>query len=89
MSFSISAVAPGSATLDSLDSIPAAKVPVIKPTATEQILALASDGQAAAVIASSLGVPISQVDSALGITSSATSEASALLALSGRLSVQG
>ncbi|MGD0648657.1 MAG: hypothetical protein ABR971_11750 [Acidobacteriaceae bacterium] len=89
MSFTISAVAPDSSTFDSPDSSLTAKAPVSEPTATEQIHALALGGQSLDIIASSLGVPISQVDSALDITPSSTSEASALSALSGRLSVEG
>jgi hypothetical protein len=89
MSLSISAVSPGTS-YDPQDATPATKAPAIKQTSTQQIHTLASSGQSAAVIASSLGLPISQVDSALGITtsSSSTSQASALVALSGRLSVQ-
>jgi hypothetical protein len=92
MSFSISGITPGSASLNSLDPSSPANVPVIKATATQQIQDLASAGQSASVIASSLGVPVSQVDAALGITSTnttnSTSEATALVALSGRLSIQ-
>jgi hypothetical protein len=85
MSLSISAIAP---TLDPPVSSSTTKEPAVKPTASQQIQALASGGQSAAAIASSLGLPISQVDSTLGITSSSTNQASALLALSGRLSVK-
>ena len=89
MSFSVSGVTPGSASFNSPDPSSPANVPVIKPTATQQIQDLASAGQPASVIASSLGVPVSQVDAALGITTTnSTSEASALAALSGRLSIQ-
>jgi hypothetical protein len=89
MSFTISVVSPDSTTFDSSNFSLPAQAPVTKPTTNEQILTLASGGQSAAVIAYSLGVPITQVDTALGITSSSTSQVSALLALAGRLSVQG
>jgi hypothetical protein len=90
MSFSVSGVGSGSS-YDALDAAASAKAPIIKPTATQQIHTLASSGQSASVIASTVGVPVSQVDADLGITSSgssdATSQASALVALAGRLSV--
>ena len=80
MTFSISGFTP-------LDSSSTANVPA--PTATQQIHDLASAGESASVIAVSLGVPVSQVDTDLGITTSnSTTETSALVALSGRLSVQ-
>jgi len=89
MSFSISPVVSDIATADSQSLSSTAQAPVIKPTATEQILAMHSSGQSAAVIASSLGVTVAEVDTTLGITSSADTQASALSALAGRLSVQG
>ena len=89
MSLSISAASLNDASFDrSLDDPSNARGAVTKPTASQQIQELASAGESAALIASSLGVPVSQVDSALGITSGSTSQASALVALSGRLSVQ-
>ena len=90
MSLSISAATLTNASYDPTEDAPTptAKASTIKPTANQQIHELASSGQSADQIASSLGVPVSQVDSALGITSSSTSQASALVALSGRLSVQ-
>jgi hypothetical protein len=88
MAFSVTGVGYG-AGYDAVDAAQTAKAPVVKPTATQEIHTLAAGGQSASVIASTLGVPVSQVDSALGITtnSSSTSEASALVALAGRLSV--
>ena len=89
MSLSISVASLSKASYDSTpDPTSSAKTAGVKPTATQQIHQLASSGESASLIASSLGVPVSQVDSALGITSSSTSQASALVALSGRLSVQ-
>ncbi len=90
MSFSISGVNLSNTPLGpSSDPLPAAKAAAIKPTATQQIQQLASAGESASLIASSLGVPIAQVDSTLGVTSSSTTQSSALLALSTRLSVRG
>ena len=89
MSFSVSGVGSGSV-YDAVGAAATAKAPVVKPTAVQQIHTLASSGQSAAVIASTVGVPVSQVDADLGITSgssNATSQASALVALAGRLSV--
>ncbi|RXH54983.1 hypothetical protein [Granulicella sibirica] len=87
MSLSISAANLSNASYDPAEDA-ARKAPAIKPTTTQEIHTLASSGQPAALIASSLGVPVSQVDADLGITTSSTSQASALVALSGRLSVQ-
>jgi hypothetical protein len=87
MSFSISPIS--SISFDTTaDSSPAPKAPAVKPTANEQIQQMASAGQSAALIASALGMPVSQVDSVLGISSSSTDQASALVALSGRLSAR-
>lgn len=89
MSFAISVVTPDNTTFDSSNFSLPAKLPVTKPTTNQQILTLAAGGQSATLIASSLGVPITQVDTALGITSTSTTQSSALFALAGRLSVQG
>jgi len=86
MSLSISASTPP---LDPPDSSLTTKEPLVKPTASQQILTLSSGGQSASLISSTLGIPIAQVDSTLGITSSSTNQDSALSALSARLSVQG
>jgi hypothetical protein len=89
MSFSVSAVNASNRFIDpSLDTSAAPKVAVLKQTATQEIQQLASSGDSASLIASSLGIPISQVDSTLGVTSSSTNQASALLALSSRLNVR-
>ena len=87
MSLSISAATLSNASYDPTGDA-TKKASAVKPTTTQEIHNLASSGQSASLIATSLGVPVSQVDSALGITTSSTSEASALVALSGRLSVQ-
>jgi hypothetical protein len=63
---------------------------VPKPTTSEEILTLASTGEPVSEIATNIGLPIAQVNSDLGETSSAitpVSQANALLALSARLSV--
>ena len=68
-----------------------AQKPVPKPTQDEQIDTLASSGQSASQIATSLGLTVTEVDTTLGVTATgatATSSASALVALSGRLDVQ-
>ena len=88
MSLSFSTTDLSNASLNtSLDALPTTKAAAAKQTTTQQIDDLASSGQSAALIASSLSVPVTQVDAALGITSSATSQASAVVALSGRLSI--
>jgi hypothetical protein len=89
MSLSISAVNLSNPLYDPSSDVSAGKTAQVKPTATQQIQLLASSGQSASLIASSLGIPVAQVDSVLGISSSSTTEASALVALSGRLSVHG
>jgi len=67
--------------------IPAQK-PVPTPTTGEETETLASTGQTTAEIAANLGIPVSQVDDTLGIKSAATSQVSAIDALSARLSVK-
>jgi hypothetical protein len=62
--------------------------PIPKPTQNQEIETLASSGQSASQIATSLTIPVSDVDSTLGIASSVTSNASAVAALAGRLDVR-
>jgi len=88
MSLSISAVSANDA---QYDPTPAPK-PASKPTESQQIEQLALQGQSAQQIASTVGLPESLVSIDLGTSSSsstsAVSQASALLSLGARLSVQ-
>jgi hypothetical protein len=88
MSLSISGISSNNATLD---AAPTPK-PAPKPTESDQIKQLAAQGHSAAQIAVTVGLPETIVAEDLGTTTSTTtsttSQASALLALGARLSVQ-
>ena len=86
MSLAISAVTSNNATFDTGSAPKQAP----KLTESEQIKQLASEGHTAQTIATTIGLPEPLVASDLGTTtttSSTKSQASALLALSARLSV--
>jgi len=87
MSFSVSAVSQSTPFTDT-DLTPK---PAPKLTETQQIDLLAQQGQSTQQIATATGLPVTLVASALGdsttTSSSTTSSASALVALSARLSV--
>ncbi len=88
MSLSVSAVSQSSPYTDT-DPAPKAAP---KLTETQQIDLLAQQGQSTQQIATAVGLPVTLVESTLGdatSSSSAISSASALVALSGRLSVYG
>jgi len=89
MSFSVSAVSQSSPLTDT-DLTPNAAP---KLTETQQIDLLARQGQSTQQIATAVGLPLTLVESTLGdsttTSSSTTSSASALVALSARLSVYG
>ncbi len=89
MSFSVSAVSQNGNFIDT-DLTPKAAP---KLTETQQIDLLAQQGQSTQQIATAVGLPVTLVASTLGdattTSSSATSSASALVALSARLSVYG
>lgn len=60
-----------------------------KPPVSQQVQELAAAGQSSQQIASTLGLPLAEVQQSLGdTTTTATTQASALVALSGRLSVK-
>ncbi len=88
MSFSIS---PISAVHSQFDPTPAPK-PVPQPTEEQQIAQLALQGNTPTQIATAVGLPESLVEVELGATTSSTtsavSQASALLSLGARLSVE-
>jgi hypothetical protein len=90
MSLSITAVSAVSAINSSLDSQDAAaspKTPAIKPTTSQEIQQLANSGQSASLIAESLGIPVSEVNSTLDITAT-TTETSSVATLATHINVQ-
>ncbi|ADW68985.1 hypothetical protein [Granulicella tundricola] len=61
--------------------------PTAKPSVSQQMHTLATSGQSAQQIATSLGLPTSEVNAALGITTSPSGTATAVVAAAARLSV--
>jgi hypothetical protein len=61
--------------------------PVPTPTGSQQMEALAIKGFSAEQIAAELNIPLTQVDTALGIDTTTTTSATAVVAAASRLSV--
>jgi predicted XRE-type DNA-binding protein len=87
MSLSISGNSFPAAAFDSATTPTTPPVPV-KQTLSQQVQQLATAGQSSQQIATTLGVPLSEVQSTLGQTTTTENTQTALLALSSRLDVK-
>jgi len=83
-----SAAAKPAQTISKHDRTPATPPPPAKPTEEQQLQQLVALGDSNQQIATALGLTVTQVEQSLAGTSTASSTASAVVALAGRLSVK-